>query len=167
MGNEFPPMMIHMIAIGEKTGELPDMLTNVAETYVHRIGRTARAGASGIALSFCDHEEKADLRAIERLLRRAIEVRNDHPEYPHRDEGAFEEKRTNGQSAAQRAATGGAGTHGLRPTRQYRPVGSQQGQRAATSGGNRPQEENRGGSGSRSRGRRRPRRGYGRKKSTV
>src|SRR5262249_5179826 len=57
---------------------------NVPETYVHRIGRTARAGASGIAVSFCDHEEKSDLRAIEKLLRRSIAVRNDHPEYPHR-----------------------------------------------------------------------------------
>src|SRR5207247_8625920 len=65
---------------------------NVAETYVHRIGRTARAGASGVALSFCDHEEKTDIRAIERLLRRAIDVRNGHPEYPHRDGGAVEEK---------------------------------------------------------------------------
>jgi ATP-dependent RNA helicase RhlE len=139
---------------------------NVAETYVHRIGRTARAGASGIALSFCDHEEKADLRAIERLLRRAIDVRNDHPEYPHRDDGALEENRTNGRSA-QRAATRGTGTHGLRPAHQYRPVGSQQGRRAESAAGNRPQDENRGGSGSRSRGKRRPRRGYGRKKSTV
>jgi ATP-dependent RNA helicase RhlE len=43
-------------------------MPNVPETYIHRIGRTARAGASGIALSFCDHEELGDLRAIERLL---------------------------------------------------------------------------------------------------
>jgi ATP-dependent RNA helicase RhlE len=37
------------------------------ESYVHRIGRTARAGASGIAISFCDHSERAALRAIERV----------------------------------------------------------------------------------------------------
>ncbi|MEM1417885.1 MAG: DEAD/DEAH box helicase [Myxococcota bacterium] len=43
-------------------------LPNVPETYVHRIGRTARAGASGIAVSFCDPEEKAYLRSIEKLL---------------------------------------------------------------------------------------------------
>lgn len=42
-------------------------LPNVPETYVHRIGRTARAGASGIAISFCSPEERAELRAIERL----------------------------------------------------------------------------------------------------
>ncbi len=42
-------------------------LPNVPETYVHRIGRTARAGADGIALSFCDHEEREFLVDIERL----------------------------------------------------------------------------------------------------
>lgn len=42
-------------------------LPNVPETYVHRIGRTARAGAAGTAISFCSPEERAELRAIERL----------------------------------------------------------------------------------------------------
>ncbi len=42
-------------------------LPNIPETYVHRIGRTARAGAEGIALSFCDHEERPFLVDIERL----------------------------------------------------------------------------------------------------
>lgn len=49
-------------------------IPNVAETYVHRIGRTARAGASGIALSFCDHDELNDLRAIERLIDRTLPI---------------------------------------------------------------------------------------------
>jgi ATP-dependent RNA helicase RhlE len=44
-------------------------LPNVPESYVHRIGRTARAGAAGIAISFCDAEEKAYLRDIEKLIR--------------------------------------------------------------------------------------------------
>ena len=43
-------------------------LPNVPESYVHRIGRTARAGADGIAISFCDGEERAFLRSIERLI---------------------------------------------------------------------------------------------------
>jgi ATP-dependent RNA helicase RhlE len=47
-------------------------LPNMAESYVHRIGRTARAGAEGIAISFCDHEERAYLRDIERLIRMTI-----------------------------------------------------------------------------------------------
>ena len=47
-------------------------LPNIPESYVHRIGRTARAGASGIAISFCDHEERAFLRDIEKLTRQTI-----------------------------------------------------------------------------------------------
>jgi ATP-dependent RNA helicase RhlE len=44
------------------------------ESYVHRIGRTGRAGAEGIALTFCDPSERGALRAIERLIQRSIEV---------------------------------------------------------------------------------------------
>ena len=47
-------------------------LPNVPETYVHRIGRTARAGAAGVAISFCDSEEKTYLRDIEKLIRRPL-----------------------------------------------------------------------------------------------
>ena len=47
-------------------------LPNVPETYVHRIGRTARAGAEGIAISLCDGEEVAFLRDIEKLIRMSI-----------------------------------------------------------------------------------------------
>ena len=49
-------------------------LPNVAEQYVHRIGRTARAGASGIAVAFCADDEKPYLRDIERLTRQKITV---------------------------------------------------------------------------------------------
>lgn len=52
---------------------------NVAESYVHRIGRTARAGAEGIAISFCDSEEKSFIRDIERLIGKKIPVNMDHP----------------------------------------------------------------------------------------
>jgi ATP-dependent RNA helicase RhlE len=44
------------------------------ETYVHRVGRTARAGAAGVALSFCDDAERSALRAIERLIQRPLAV---------------------------------------------------------------------------------------------
>jgi len=58
--------------------DLPD----VPETYVHRIGRTARAGASGIALSFCDSEERDDLKQIERLLGAHLQRVDVHPFQP-------------------------------------------------------------------------------------
>jgi ATP-dependent RNA helicase RhlE len=55
--------------------ELPDE----PESYIHRIGRTARAGAAGTAISFCEAEERDCLRDIERLIRRPIKVVEDHP----------------------------------------------------------------------------------------
>ncbi|MBN8919982.1 MAG: DEAD/DEAH box helicase, partial [Rhizobiales bacterium] len=54
-------------------------LPNVAESYVHRIGRTARAGAEGTAISFCDAEEAAYLRDIERLIRITIPATGSPP----------------------------------------------------------------------------------------
>ncbi|MSP16301.1 MAG: DEAD/DEAH box helicase, partial [Myxococcales bacterium] len=47
-------------------------LPNIPESYVHRIGRTARAGADGMAISFCDGEERAFLRDIERTIRQSV-----------------------------------------------------------------------------------------------
>ena len=49
-------------------------LPNVAEQYVHRIGRTARAGATGVAIAYCAEDERAYLRDIEKLTRQKIEV---------------------------------------------------------------------------------------------
>ena len=54
-------------------------LPNDPESYVHRIGRTARAGAAGIAISFCDHDERAILRDIEKTIRQSVPVIEDHP----------------------------------------------------------------------------------------
>jgi ATP-dependent RNA helicase RhlE len=53
----------------------------VPETYVHRIGRTGRAGTSGIAYSFCDAEEKAYLNDIQKLIGKKISIIEDHA-YP-------------------------------------------------------------------------------------
>ncbi|MDD2731555.1 MAG: DEAD/DEAH box helicase, partial [Candidatus Portnoybacteria bacterium] len=53
-------------------------LPNEPESYVHRIGRTARAGATGLAISFCAASERGYLRDIERLLKRHVPVREDH-----------------------------------------------------------------------------------------
>lgn len=63
--------------------ELPE----VAEVYVHRIGRTGRAGATGIATSFCGRHERDQMRQIERLMRRTVTVEQSQPEYK-REAGA-------------------------------------------------------------------------------
>lgn len=68
-------------------------LPNVPESYVHRIGRTGRAGASGIAIAFCDAEEKAYLRDIQKLIGKQIPVRDDH---------AYELKNHNATKATQK-----------------------------------------------------------------
>lgn len=54
-------------------------IPNIPETYVHRIGRTGRAGADGIAFSFCDAEERAFIRDIHKLTAKTIPVVHDHP----------------------------------------------------------------------------------------
>jgi ATP-dependent RNA helicase RhlE len=54
-------------------------LPNVPETYVHRIGRTGRAGNNGAAISFCSPEEKDELKDIQKLIRKMIHVETDHP----------------------------------------------------------------------------------------
>ena len=54
-------------------------LPNDPESYVHRIGRTARAGAAGIAISLCDSGERAHLRDIEKTIRQNVPVIEDHP----------------------------------------------------------------------------------------
>lgn len=57
-------------------------LPNIPETYVHRIGRTGRAGMGGTALSFCDYEEKVYLRDIQKLISKEISVVRELPCLP-------------------------------------------------------------------------------------
>ncbi|ESU18701.1 putative ATP-dependent RNA helicase [Flavobacterium cauense R2A-7] len=54
-------------------------LPNIPETYVHRIGRTGRAGNSGMAISFCSRDEKTYWQDIEKLTRQKVKVVTDHP----------------------------------------------------------------------------------------
>ena len=56
-------------------------LPNVPETYVHRIGRTGRAGAAGISISFCDEEEVEFLHDIQKLIGKALPVVEDQPHH--------------------------------------------------------------------------------------
>jgi ATP-dependent RNA helicase RhlE len=89
--------------------ELPE----VPEAYVHRIGRTARAGAAGAAVSFCDETERGLLRAIEKLTRQKLPVidrctkgdghvhgERGGPEAHHRDKARFDKRRGAGNAHA-------------------------------------------------------------------
>ncbi|MBO1326963.1 DEAD/DEAH box helicase [Acetobacter suratthaniensis] len=66
-------------------------LPNVPESYVHRIGRTARAGRDGWAVSLCDAEQRAWLRDIERTIGKSIPIVRDHPW--HSEEAEFSNQR--------------------------------------------------------------------------
>jgi ATP-dependent RNA helicase RhlE len=81
--------------------EIPDE----PETYVHRIGRTARAGAAGVALSFCGGDERTALRDIERLIRKSVQVVEDHPFVSNRGESDGKSGR---QAGGDRGSAGGA-----------------------------------------------------------
>ncbi len=67
------------IDIDDLTHVINFELPNIPETYVHRIGRTGRAGAKGISFSFCDTEEKEFLRDIHKLIGKTIAVIDSHP----------------------------------------------------------------------------------------
>jgi len=109
-------------------------LPNEPESYVHRIGRTARAGAEGIAISFCDAEERTFLRDIEKTIRQQVAVDADHPFHAaHIADGVR-------QGGARQAARNGDGgghrrgrnhgnserreANGQSPDRGHRPHGS-------------------------------------------
>jgi len=136
--------------------ELPE----VAETYVHRIGRTARAGASGQAVALCDAEEKPLLKAIERLLRKdvpvaagpeyaaafetarlaRIEAAANPPAEREREERyrdprrAMQERRASKRPAKTDRAAGPARSGERKPVRVERPSGPGQGARQRQAG---------------------------------
>jgi len=85
-------------------------MSNIAETYVHRIGRTGRAGAKGTAISFCDAEEKEYLRDVEKLIAKKIKVVDNHP-FPLMDHNPVKEpkqqrppRRNNQEQGKQKSA---------------------------------------------------------------
>jgi ATP-dependent RNA helicase RhlE len=104
-------------------------LPNIPESYVHRIGRTARAGAEGIAISFCDHEEAPFLRDIERLIRMSI---------PSTD------RRTGQRPAHRPAAQHAANRHNGRPNQRgnHQQRGNNGGNTRHGKNGQRPQGGN-------------------------
>jgi ATP-dependent RNA helicase RhlE len=85
-------------------------IPNIAESYVHRIGRTARAGEEGMAVSFCDAEERSFIRDIEKLIAQPIEVDRDHPY--HSEEVANSRLMSSGKAKAIiEGRSGGGGGH--------------------------------------------------------
>lgn len=87
-------------------------LSNESETYVHRIGRTGRAGLSGSSISFCDGEEREYLKDIEKLIRQKVPVVSDHP-FPTNDDEARSEYLA--AEEAKRRPKGGRGGFGRSP----------------------------------------------------
>ncbi|MFH2020151.1 MAG: DEAD/DEAH box helicase [archaeon] len=107
-------------------------LPNEAENYVHRIGRTARAGARGIALSFCAADERGYLHDIEKLIKQSVEV----VDHPHHSNSAQTATGPNSRSAHQQGQKGQGNNRSQRPKRgSSRSGGSQGGQRQKPSRG--------------------------------
>ena len=84
-------------------------IPNISETYVHRIGRTGRAGANGTALSFCDADEKEFLKDIHKLINKNIPVIEDHP-FPFT--GARSEKKADDRRGTRGFSQGGGNRSG-------------------------------------------------------
>jgi ATP-dependent RNA helicase RhlE len=97
-------------------------LPNEPESYVHRIGRTARAGAEGIAISFCSPDERAYLRDIEKLVKRKLTIVGEEPAIVAHDKAPqpvrdyakktpfHKRKRNNGKQGGG-SKSGGGGNH--------------------------------------------------------
>jgi ATP-dependent RNA helicase RhlE len=112
-------------------------LPNVPESYVHRIGRTARAGAEGVAISFCDGEERAYLRSIEKLIGmtipasgQAVAETGGHAARPHN--GRPHNVRSHNGGPARHGQSRKEGRHNRRP--QHAKSGSQGGRKERYNG---------------------------------
>lgn len=123
-------------------------IPNEPETYVHRVGRTARAGAAGVALSLCDTAEIAYLRGIEKLMESTVAVNRDHrfhvepkaPQRPQRSNSRGGGERNGGRTPRGGSKPGGRTSRGGRPGADARSGGAGRG------GGGARRKSNRGGS---------------------
>ena len=106
-----------------------------SEAYVHRIGRTARAGESGKALSFCSEDEVALLREVEKLIKRKV------PIYDHDYHAAQIEHHHTSGAPAQKPKQGGGGNRkgGQDGRRRIRPLGGSK----SSSGNPKPKSDSR------------------------
>lgn len=105
------------IDIDDLTHVINFEIPNISETYVHRIGRSGRAGAKGTSFSFCDAEEKEFLRDIEKLIGKKIPVVEDHPfpmtndrpELKAQAQHSLRQKQSKPSSSARNKSKGNAG----------------------------------------------------------
>ena len=102
-------------------------LPNEPEVYVHRIGRTGRAGQGGIAIAFCDENEGEYLRGIEKIIRQEIPVDEDHPFHSEKAKSRKGEKAPKKQQNRGRRGGGGRQNQGGQKRGQNR--GQNRGQR--------------------------------------
>jgi ATP-dependent RNA helicase RhlE len=125
------------IDIDELTHVINYELPNIPETYVHRIGRTGRAGASGIALSFCDAEEVAYLKDIHKLIAKEIPVNEAHP-YPMNPDMNAPRPTEEGKQSGNRGRSGSKRGRGYgRKDKQHGHGNSNSGSSSNNAGGNR------------------------------
>jgi len=115
------------IDIDDLTHVINYEIPNIPETYVHRIGRTGRAGASGIALTFCDGEEEIEyLRDIHKLIAKEIPLEEGHP-YPLNPQAMTEKLASKAKpvkkSSGGSSRGGGDNTRNKRPGAGGRPAG--------------------------------------------
>lgn len=121
------------IDIDDLTHVINYELPNIPESYVHRIGRTGRAGASGFAIAFCDAEEKAYLKDIQKLIGKTVTVVNDHA-YPMAQQplatpqakpNPIQQKRQNQHPAQKTKTWHGHNRNGNRNSGAGKPAGRQ------------------------------------------
>jgi ATP-dependent RNA helicase RhlE len=104
------------IDIDELTHVINYEIPNIPETYVHRIGRTGRAGANGIALTFCDGEEEIDyLKDIHKLIAKEIPVEEGHP-YPLSIQAMTEKMMSKAKNGSPKKSGGSSSRSGGRPS---------------------------------------------------
>ncbi len=113
-------------------------LPNIPESYVHRVGRTARAGAGGVALSFCDASERPFLRGIERVTKRPITVVENHP---HRGSALPRQAASGGQDPRKSSPAGRAAHKSGTSKRRAASGFSGSNKRRTASNGNAPKRQ--------------------------
>lgn len=99
-------------------------MPNVSETYVHRIGRTGRAKASGIAISFCSADERSFLKDIQKLISQNIPVVEDHPFLSGNDEPATSSQNQRTRPSGNRRSGNSGGKNRNRNNQRRRKPGN-------------------------------------------